>query len=85
MSKKTVPVYNLNVPNGGAQGPPMSVPDDTPVYSSYTGNQVGIGNIPVGTVSDAPTGHPNYGKPFHVIEHNPCNGSFMIHRPKRRR
>ena len=32
-------------------------------------------------MSDAPYGQPNYGKPFHVIEYNPANNSYMMHRP----
>ncbi|BCS82492.1 hypothetical protein QLL95_gp0360 [Cotonvirus japonicus] len=79
MSKKYVPVYNLNVPNGGMQGPPLTVPSDKPVHSSYTGELIGYGPIPRGMMSDAPIGHPNHGKDFHVIEYNPCNESWMMH------
>lgn len=77
-SKKFVPIYNLNVPNGGPQKS-VKISPKTPVHSTYTGNVVGYGRIPKGTISDAPVGHPNHGKPFHVVEHNPVNKSYMIH------
>lgn len=81
MSKNgNVPVFNLNVPNGGPQGPPLQVPPDQQVYSSYTGNLVGVGPIPYGTPTDAPPGHPHHGTNFHVIEFSPSNESWMIHR-----
>jgi len=81
MSKGTIPVFNLNVPGGGPQQP-IVIPSNAPVYSSYTGNQVGTGAIPKGTISDAPQGNPNYGKPFHVVEYNPANKTYMMHRSK---
>lgn len=74
-----VPVYNLNIPGGGPQGPPMFVPSDSAVYSSYTGGLVGYGGVPHGTMNDAPPSHPNFGNPFHVVEFNPANGSYMAH------
>ncbi|AYV75883.1 MAG: hypothetical protein Terrestrivirus3_152 [Terrestrivirus sp.] len=78
MSLKSIPVHNINVPNGGPQMP-MTIPPDQPIFSSYTGNQVGVGFIPFGTPSDAPFGNKNYGMNFHVVEFNPANGSFMAH------
>lgn len=78
MGEKNIPVYDLNVPNGGPQAP-ISITKDQPIYSSYTGNLVSWGPIPYGTISDAPVGHSNYKKPFHVIEYNPVNRSFMTH------
>jgi len=30
-----------------------------------------------GTVCDAPFGHKDYGKIYHVIEYNEANGSYM--------
>jgi hypothetical protein len=78
MSKKTVPVHNLNVPNGGPQNP-ITIPSNAPVHSSYTGNLLGYGPQPTGVKCDAPRGHPNYGKDFHVIEYNPANNSWMEH------
>ena len=80
MSKntKTVPVFDLNVPNGGMQKK-INIPSDAPVYSSYTGEKVGNGPLAKGTICDAPPSHPNHGKPFHVIEHNPVNNTWMAH------
>jgi len=79
-----VPVYRLNVPGGGAQGPPIIIAGTTPVYSSYTGHLVGYGPLTYGTPNDAPKGHPNHGKNFHVIEYNESNGTHMAHRMQRR-
>lgn len=78
---KHVPVYSINVPNGGIQQS-VTVNNNTPIYSSYTGNLIGYGGIQIGTPNDAPSGHPNYGKSFHVIEYNPANNSFMGHNYK---
>lgn len=79
MKSKFIPVYNLNVPNGGPQGPPLIISGDQPVFSSYTGELICNGPVLKGTICDAPIGHANYGKPFHVIEFNPVNGSLMGH------
>ena len=79
-----IPVFNLNVPNGGPQMP-MVMPMDAPVYSTYTGNLIGYGPMPIGLISDAPIGHRNHDKPFHVIEYNPVNKSYMMHRQQGRR
>jgi len=84
MNGNYVPVYNLNIPGGGLQGPPMVISPITPVYSSYTGNLVGYGPLEKGTPNDAPKGHPNYNKSFHVVEFNPVNQSYMAHRPHKR-
>jgi hypothetical protein len=73
-----IPVYNINVPYGGMQQPAF-VSADTPVFSSYTGNLIGHGMINHGMRNDAPIGHGNYGKSFHVIEYNPANNSYMAH------
>ncbi len=80
MSKK-LPVYSINVPNGGNQQP-ITIPANAPVYSSYTGKLVGYGPQPFGMPCDAPQGHPNNGKNYHVIINNPVNGSWMMHRNK---
>jgi hypothetical protein len=77
-NSKNIPVFNLNVPGGGLQKP-VSIGPNTPVYSSYTGELISNGPIAKGTISDAPKSNPNYGKPFHVIEHNPVNNTFMAH------
>lgn len=74
-----LPVKRLNIPNGGNQGSDLSVPDNEPTYSSYTGNLIGYGNIPRGTTCDAPEGHANFGKDFHVVEYNEANNSYMAH------
>jgi hypothetical protein len=75
---KNIPVFNINVPYGGPQ-PAAFVTSDTPIFSSYTGNLIGYGPIGWGTPNDAPIGNHNYGKPFHVIEFNPSNNSYMAH------
>lgn len=78
-----IPVYNLNTPDGGPQKPAY-VTSDTPIYSSYSGKLIGHGPIHRGSIrSDAPLGHPRHDKPFHVIEFNPANGSYMAHDPMR--
>lgn len=79
MSKSNIPVFNLNVPGGGNQAP-VKILSDTPVYSSYTGEKISTGPIAKGTICDAPKSSPNYGKPFHVVEYNPANNTFMAHR-----
>ena len=75
---KNIPVYNVNKPNGGPQQPAFIAPDQR-IFSSSTGNLVSIGPIPYGTMGDAPAWHPNYGKPFHVVEVDQ-NGDYMTHR-----
>lgn len=74
-----VPVWSINVPFGGPQVNQIELSTETPVYSTYTGNLIGYGPIPKGVISDAPPGHPNHGKPFHVVEYNPANQTFMVH------
>ena len=74
-----IPVWNINTPSGGFQGPPMTISPNQPVYSSYTSNFISNGPIPYGTPGDAPIGHKNHGKNFHVIAYNPVNGSYMVH------
>jgi hypothetical protein len=81
MSKKSgyIPAFNINTPHAGPQGPPLTVPPDQPVYSSYTSNLIGYGPIPWGTPTDAPIENVHYGKDFHVIEYVPANDSWMAH------
>lgn len=82
MSKKNNKLdlaFNLNRPGGGPQGPPIKINDDDPIYSSYTGDLICYGGIPRGTITDAPKGDANYGKPFHAIERNPIDGSLMAY------
>lgn len=78
MTQKFLPVYNINIPGGGMQ-PDISLPFDAPVYSSYTGELITYGPVNRGIMTDAPIGHPNYSKPFHVVEYNPVNQTFMMH------
>ena len=73
-----VPCFSLNVPNGGPQQP-VGITKETPIYSSYTGRLIGYGPLKFGTPTDAPIGHKNHGTDFHVVEYNPCNGSYMAH------
>jgi len=69
-------------PNSGPQPPSMIVPNNAPVYSAYTTTLIGYGPISFGTISDAPSGHPNYGKPFHCIQQIPgIPPFFMAHNP----
>lgn len=73
-----VPIVSINAPNAGIQQP-VTITSTTPVHSSYTGNLIGYGNIPVGTRCDALPSQRNYGRDYHVIVHNPANGSYMAH------
>lgn len=82
MSSNYIPVYSLNVPNGGVPGKVFISPN-TPVYSSYTGELIGYGQIPRNSImTDAPFGHSRHGKPFHVVVKNPVNDTYMAHRFK---
>lgn len=63
MSKKYVPVYTTGGP--GVPSVPVKPSYNVDVYSAYSGTKIGSGGIPWGTPSDAPKGHPNYGKPYH--------------------
>ncbi len=83
-SKHNVPVYAVNSPGAGVQQP-VVMHTDTPIYSSYTSEFVGYGHVPKGTPGDAPYGHPNYGKNFHVIQHVASERIYMIHRMGGRR
>jgi len=47
MPKRNIPVFDLNVPNGGLQKP-IVIPNDAPVHSSYTGTLIGYGPQPMG-------------------------------------
>lgn len=74
-----IPVFNINIPGGGSQQR-VFIDENTPVYSSYTGQLVGYGPIQRNQImTDAPRGHPRHGQYFHVIEFNPVNGSHMVH------
>jgi hypothetical protein len=72
----------VNEPNGGPQRP-ITLPSDKPIYSTYTGNLVGYGTISKGTMSDAPEGHPNHGKPFHVVEVTRGGDAMTHYMPKK--
>ena len=73
-----LPAYDLGT--YGRSQYPIIVPNDAPIISSYTGKVIGFGPQPFGMPCDAPKEHPNYGKNFHVIEKNPVNGEYMMHR-----
>lgn len=77
--KKCIPVYDINKPFGGIQKPAPPLKKNTVIYSTYTGKPVRQGGIPYGTVTDAPPGHPNYKKDFHVIEYVEAYESYMAH------
>jgi hypothetical protein len=74
-----LPIHSINVPNGGIQQTPPQVTSQTPIYSSYTGNFIQFGQIKYGTPCDAPSGHKNHGKNYHVIQYNEANDTFMCH------
>ena len=80
MSKKLDFAYNVNIPGGGDQGPPIKISEDQPIYSSYTGQLIGYGGIPYGTICDAQVGTRNHGMTYHAIVYNPLNNSYMAHR-----
>lgn len=75
---KNLPVYDINVPGGGPQQT-VVIKSDTPIYSSYTGDLIQYGPIGYNVRCDAPIGHPNYGKDFHVIERIRDIDAFMAH------
>lgn len=75
---KQLPVYDINYPGGGPQRP-VTISDSSPVYSTYSGNLIGYGPLTTGVKCDAPIGHPNYGKDYHVVEYNPANNTYMAH------
>lgn len=56
------------------------IPDDAPVYSDYTGNLIGYGPVPWGTMSDAPVGHKMHDKIFHGVILNGV-GEYRVHSP----
>ena len=75
-----LPAFDINTPYGGDQIPAPPITKETVIYSSYTGKPVAVGGVKWGTPGDAPKSHPNYGKDFHVVEYNPVNSSYMVHR-----
>jgi hypothetical protein len=74
---KHLPVWDAGEPNRPQV--PVVLPENAPVYSVYSGNIVGYGPRPFGVPCDAPKGHPNYGKNFHVIQKH-SDGNFVMHR-----
>lgn len=79
-SSKTyyIPSYDLNAPNAGPQKP-VYITHATPIHSSYSSKLIGHGPMLNNIINDAPQGHPNHGKNYHVIEHNPVNDTYMAH------
>ncbi|AQN67972.1 hypothetical protein [Saudi moumouvirus] len=75
MKLKYIPAYNID----GTNTEILSVPDDIPVYSMYTGNIIGFGNILWGTLTDAPIGHKKHGEKFYVIVYNPEYNMWLAH------
>lgn len=74
-----IPCYTLGAP--GVPSVKVVPPSNAKMVSAYTGEQVGMGPMPWGRVSDAPAGHPNHGKPFHGgIKHPTRHHTFMLHR-----
>lgn len=74
-----IPVFDINSPGAGIQQPAPIITNITPIYSSYTSKLIQYGPIPFNTLNDAPRGHPNYGKPFHVIEYIKSIDTYMSH------
>lgn len=74
-----IPVHPLNVAFGGIPQAPPQVTSSTPVYSNYTGNLIGYGQIAKGTPNDAPSNNPQHGGVFHVIQYNIANKQFIAH------
>ncbi|AYV82148.1 MAG: hypothetical protein Homavirus11_4 [Homavirus sp.] len=76
-----LPLKNIGEPNGvSPTPPPPPITPTTPIYSSYTQQFVQFGQILKGTISDDLPGGKNHNKPFHVVEYNPANESYMVHR-----
>ena len=65
--------------NSQMQGALLSVPNNQPVYSVYTNKIICYGNVPYGTICDAPLDHPNYGKPYHNIQYIVANETYYAH------
>jgi hypothetical protein len=71
-----IPCYDLGAPN--MPGGKFIISSTTPVYSSYSGDLIGFGQIPIGTKCDASFGSEKYGQSYHVIERD-SNGNCMAH------
>lgn len=74
--KKSIPVHNTGIPGNGPP-PKITLPDDEPVFSAYTGEQISIGSILYGTPNDAPYGERNHGKPWRCIQFIPAETPFF--------
>ena len=80
MSKRPIPVYTVGSP--GAPSVKVTPDPNTPVYSSYSGEELGpFGSIYMGTLSDAPEGHPNHGKNYHggILSQKHGKQFIMVH------
>jgi hypothetical protein len=73
----SIPYYTLGGP--GTPSTKITPGPDAPMISAYTGEQIGSGPIKYGTKSDAPWGHPMYGKPFHGGIKHPTGPGYMVH------
>ena len=80
-NKKYIPVYHGGK-KGKLQPKPPKITKDTPIISVYSGKEIGKGNIPYGTPTDATQNQPNYGKNFHVINYNYADKTFYAHGQK---
>ncbi len=80
MGKGYLPCNSINKPAGGTQLPPPPITPVTPVYSNYTSQLIGYGNVPFGVLCDAPKGDRNYGMNYHTIVYNQENNTYMAHR-----
>lgn len=64
-SKPHIPVF---IPGtDGGLSTEVSVPDDAPVLSDWTGEVIGHGNIPYGVPIKVKKGHKMYGKTYHGV------------------
>lgn len=75
---KYIPSYKSANMSAHTVSTPTTIQQNTPVYSEYTNELVGLSPIPFGTICDAPFGHPNFGKSFHVVLQN-NSGVFYTH------
>ncbi|AEX62042.1 hypothetical protein CE11_01062 [Megavirus courdo11] len=76
MWNKYVPVYDIFYCD---KNDSLTVPENEPVYSMYTGNIIGFGPIDINTMTDVGPEHPKYGIAFFVIAHDPINYTWVAH------
>lgn len=60
---RAIPIFTPGSP--GVPSVRVDPHSAVPNYSVYDGSLLGAGPIAKGTMSNAPVGHPNHGKPYH--------------------